>query len=88
MSSAVKLREDFSAKPLQDLVEVDARDRREGRALAIEPLHLLGPVDRNPPARHLAEPAVDEAGRLPHTSRRAHRRNVRSLTPSSPAASS
>jgi hypothetical protein len=31
-------------------------------ALATEPLHLLGPVDRNPPARRLAEPAVQEPG--------------------------
>ena len=30
-------------------------------ALAVEPLHLLGPVDRNPLARRLAEPAVGEA---------------------------
>ena len=31
-------------------------------AFAIEPLHLLRPVGRDPPARRLAEPAVDEAG--------------------------
>jgi hypothetical protein len=31
-------------------------------ALATEPLHLLGPVDRNTPARRLAEPAVQEPG--------------------------
>src|SRR5277367_6288802 len=44
----------------QMLVEV--LDREALIALAIEPLHLLGPVDRNPPARRLAEPAVQEPG--------------------------
>src|SRR6202044_1933358 len=44
----------------QMLVEV--LDREALVALAIEPLHLLGPVDRNPPARRLAEPAVQEPG--------------------------
>ena len=36
-------------------------DREALIALAIEPLHFLGPVGRNPFARRLAEPAVDEA---------------------------
>src|SRR6202044_3102305 len=31
-------------------------------ALAIEPLHLLGPVDRNPLARCFAEPPIDKPG--------------------------
>ena len=31
-------------------------------ALAIEPLHLLRPIDRDPPARRLAEPPIDKAG--------------------------
>ena len=44
----------------QMLVEV--LDREALVALAIEPLHLLGPVDRNPLARRLAEPAVQEPG--------------------------
>jgi hypothetical protein len=40
----------------QMLMEV--LDREALVALAIKPLHLLGPVDGNPPARRLAEPAV------------------------------
>src|SRR6202020_753485 len=46
--------------PHQMLVEV--LDREALVALAVEALHLLRPVGRNPPARRLAEPAVDEAG--------------------------
>src|SRR5271155_4860265 len=44
----------------QMLVEV--LDREALVALAIEPLHLLGPVDRNPLARRLAEPPIDKPG--------------------------
>ena len=44
----------------QMLVEV--LDRKTLVALAIEPLHLFGPVDRNPLARRLAEPAVQKPG--------------------------
>src|SRR5271156_1177349 len=44
----------------QMLVEV--LDREALIALAIEPLHLLGPVDRNPPARSLAQPPIDKPG--------------------------
>jgi hypothetical protein len=46
---------------------VEMLDRKTLVALAIEPLHLLRPVDRNPLARRLAEPAIDEAG-LPSSS--------------------
>ena len=41
---------------------VEAPDRETRIALAIEPLHLLGPVRRDPLARRLAEPAIEEAG--------------------------
>ena len=41
---------------------VKVLDREALVALAIEPLHLLGPVDRNPLARRLAKPAVQEPG--------------------------
>ena len=44
----------------QMLVEV--LDREALIALAVEPLHFLRPVRRNPPARRLAEPAVHKAG--------------------------
>ena len=68
---------------------VKVLDREALVALAIKPLHLLRPVRRNPPARRLAEPAVDRARpRLPPRKRRVQRRNVRSLTPSNSAASS
>ena len=32
------------------------------KALTIEPLHLLGPVDGNPPARSLAQPPINKPG--------------------------
>ena len=41
---------------------VEMLDREALIALAIKPLHFFRPVDRNPLARRLAEPAVDEAG--------------------------
>jgi hypothetical protein len=47
----------------QTLVEV--LDGETLVALAIKPLHLLSPVDRDPPARRLAEPTVDKAARPP-----------------------
>src|SRR6185437_3335815 len=37
-------------------------DREALVALAIEPLHFLRPVRRDPLARRLAEPAVDKSG--------------------------
>src|SRR4029077_16781424 len=46
--------------PHQMLVEM--LDRETLIALAIKPLHLLGPVGRDPLARRLAEPAVQEPG--------------------------
>ena len=44
----------------QMLVEV--LDRKTLVALAVKPFHLFRPIARDPPARRLAEPAVDEAG--------------------------
>ena len=41
-----------------DEMLVEVLDREALVALAIEPLHLLGPVARDPLARRLAEPAV------------------------------
>ena len=41
---------------------VEMLDRETLVALAIKPLHFLRPVDRNPLARRLAEPPVDEPG--------------------------
>src|SRR5271163_5053432 len=41
---------------------VKVLDREALVALAIEPLHLLGPVDGNPPARSLAQPPIDKPG--------------------------
>jgi hypothetical protein len=41
---------------------VEMLDRKTLVALAIKPLHLLRPVDRNPLARRLAEPAVQKPG--------------------------
>ena len=68
---------------------VEMLDREALVALAIEPLHLLRPVDRNPLARRLAEPPVDKAGlALLTRQRRVQRWNVRSVTPSNSAASS
>ncbi len=71
-----------------DEMLVERLDREARVALAVEPLHFLGPVRRDPPARGPAEPAVDEAGLagLPRQAR-VQRRNVRSLTPSNAAAS-
>ena len=43
-------------------VLVEVLDRKTLVALAIEPLHFLRPIRRDPPARRLAEPAIDEAG--------------------------
>ena len=69
-------------------VLVEMFDRKTLVALAIEPLHLLRPVDRNPFARRPAEPAIHKPGlALLTRQRRVHRRNVRSLTPSNSAAS-
>src|ERR1700733_6819629 len=45
-----------------DEMLVEMLDREALVALAVEPLHFLRPVPRNPPARRLAEPAVDEPG--------------------------
>src|SRR5277367_5902594 len=45
-----------------DEMLVERLDREALVTLAVEPLHLLGPVNRNPLARRLAEPAVDEPG--------------------------
>jgi hypothetical protein len=41
---------------------VEVLDREARVALAIKPLHLLRPVDRNPLARRPAEPPVEESG--------------------------
>ena len=41
---------------------VEMLDREALVALAIKPLHFLRPVDRDPPARRLAEPAVRKPG--------------------------
>src|ERR1700691_1213770 len=41
---------------------VEVLDRKTLVALAIEPLHLFRPIARNPLARRLAEPPVDEPG--------------------------
>ena len=71
--------------PHQMLVEM--LDREALLALAVKPLDLLGPVRRDPPARRLAEPPVDEAGLAFLLVPRVQRRNVRSLTPSNSAAS-
>jgi hypothetical protein len=45
-----------------DEMLVEMLDREALVALAIEPLHFFRPVGRDPLARRLAEPAVDEAG--------------------------
>jgi hypothetical protein len=45
-----------------DEMLVEVLDRETLVALAIEPLHFFRPVRRDPPARRLAEPAVEEAG--------------------------
>ena len=45
-----------------DQMLVEVLDREALVALAIKPLDLLRPVGRNPPARRLAEPPVDEPG--------------------------
>src|SRR3984885_11538006 len=45
-----------------DEMLVERLDREALVTLAIKPLHLFGPVNRNPLARGLAEPAVDEPG--------------------------
>jgi hypothetical protein len=45
-----------------DEMLVERLDREALVTLAIKPLHRLGPVNRNPLARRLAEPAVDEPG--------------------------
>jgi hypothetical protein len=72
-----------------DEMLVEMLDRKTLVALAVEPLHFLRPVRRNPPARRLAEPAVQKPGlALLTRQRRDQRRNVRSLTPSNSAASS
>jgi len=41
-----------------DEMLVEMLDREALVTLAIKPLHLFGPVNRNPLARGLAEPAV------------------------------
>ena len=41
---------------------VEMLDREALVTLAIEPLHLLGAIGRDPLARRLAEPPVDKAG--------------------------
>ena len=41
---------------------VEMLDRKTLVALAIEPLHFLRPIARNPPARRLAEPPVQKPG--------------------------
>ena len=67
---------------------VEMLDRKARVTLAVELLHLFRPVRRDPLARRLAEPAVDEAGLALLTRQlRVQRRNVRSLTPSNSAAS-
>jgi hypothetical protein len=43
-----------------DEMLVEMLDREALVTLAIKPLHLFGPVNRNPLARGLAEPAVQE----------------------------
>jgi len=45
-----------------DEMLVEMLDRETLVALAVEPLHLFRPIARNPPARRLAEPAVDKPG--------------------------
>ena len=45
-----------------DQMLVEVLDRETLVALAVKPLHFLGPVRRDPLARRLAEPPVDEAG--------------------------
>src|SRR5664279_5507475 len=45
-----------------DEMLVEMLDRETMVTLAVEPLHFLGPIRRNPPARRLAEPPIDEAG--------------------------
>ena len=45
-----------------DEMLVEMLDREALVTLAVEPLHLLGPVRRDPLARRLAEPPVDEPG--------------------------
>jgi hypothetical protein len=72
-----------------DEMLVEMLDREALVTLAIEALHVFRPIARNPPARRLAEPAVDKPGlALLTRQRRVQRRNVRSLTPSNSAASS
>src|SRR5580692_10137259 len=44
-----------------DQMLVEMLDREALVALAIKPLHLLGPIGRDPFARRLAKPPVDEA---------------------------
>jgi hypothetical protein len=41
---------------------VEMLDREALVALSVEPLHLLGPIGRDPRARRRAEPAVDQPG--------------------------
>jgi hypothetical protein len=41
---------------------VEMLDRETLVALATKPLHFLRPIDRNPLARRLAEPAVQKPG--------------------------
>ena len=45
-----------------DQMLVEMLDRETLVALAVEPLHLVRPVRRDPLARGLAKPAVDEPG--------------------------
>ena len=72
--------------PHQMLVEM--LDREALVALAVKPLHFLGPVRRDPLARRLAEPPVDEAGLAFLLVAPRPGPDVRSLTPSNSAASS
>ena len=71
-----------------DEMLVEVLDREALVALAIKPLHLLCPIHRDPLARRLAEPAVQEPGFALLLVAPRQRRNVRSLTPNSSAASS
>src|SRR4051812_16996543 len=67
------------------LVEMPCREAAVVRA--IQALHLGCPVHRHALARRLAEPASSRPSSLPSPKRTHQRRKVRSLIPSSPAAS-
>ena len=47
---------------LLDEMLVEVPDRKTLVALAVEPLHFFRPIARDPPARRLAEPAIQKPG--------------------------